>query len=348
MANPFDDTVDEGYNPFAGGYSEPVQPSMQQASPYQDTGYGAYDSYSAPAPAQESSVSNITGFGNAVTSTIASATGAKLVDPVTGMPVTEEQIAIKERQLAEKERQIAAKEQAIANGDIKSVQSRKNFPPFLKWWEYHPDEDLPENARKHAKIIFWIFVAVGIPYAVNLIGAFACLGAQGAAQTSVGLLIGLALCYLFVFYPLSFEVCYFTYYKALITGKGLSFFCSLVAYGIWFALLVMNIIGLEDGGAVGFVIMVNLFNSDPAQTGIGIIAVVFVITGIIVAIAMGWEFIVLIKWYKTEGLAQKAFAEAGQYAAEKAYENRETIGNVLAENPDLVKGAVKNGYAQYA
>lgn len=315
MANPFDETVDESYNPFAGGYDEP-SPAPAQPAPAPAT-------YSEPAPEAKP---HRGGFGGAVTGAIASATNAKFTDPVTGMPVTESQVEARERQLAERERQIAEKEDAMRNGTLQPAATRKNFPPLLKWWEYHPDEDIPEHGRKMAKITFWLFVATGLVYLVNAIGCLACLGSKGAANTSVGLLIGLSIVYLLAFWPLSFEICYFVLYDALRRSKGMKFICGLAMYCIWWIMLVFNVIGIQDGGAVGFIIMINLFGG--GASGVGAIACIFSILGLLDAVALAWMFVLWCRWYKKEGLSRKAFTEAAEYAAEQARENPDAVAAV--------------------
>ena len=317
MANPFDDTVDDSYNPFAGGYDQPAAaPAPAPAAP-------AYEApaYSPPAADPEKPARG--GFGGKVTNAIAGASGAKFVDPVTGMPITESQVEARERQLAAREREIAEREEALRSGVVMAPTTRKNFPPLLKWWEYHPDEDIPEHGRKMAKRTFWLFVATGAVYLVNCIGCLACLGAKGAAKTSVGLLIGLSVVYLLAFWPLSFEICYFVLYDALKNAKGMKFICGLAMYVIWWVMLAFNVIGMEDGGAVGFIVMINLFSGGAA--GIGAIACVFTILAVGDAVALAWMFVLWCRWYKTEGLSRKAFSEAAQYAAEQARENPEAI-----------------------
>lgn len=320
MTNPFDDAVDEGYNPFAGGYNAPA-PTPVAAAPAPVYTPAPVAAALAPAPSR--------GFGGAVTDKISAMSGPTYRDPVSGMPITEADLETRERVLAEKERMIAEKENAVATGNIPAT--RKNFPPYLCWWAYHPDEDIPEHGRKMAKIIFWVFLAAGPVYLVNLIGCFACLGNQGGTSTSVGLLIALSLVYFVILWPLSFEVCYFVFYDALVQAKGLKFVCALVMYAIWFLILVFNIIGMTDGGSVGFIIMLDLFGE--GHTAVGMIAVVFVILAMGEAGVMGWMFVLLIKWYRTEGLQKKAFADLGKLAAEQA-----------AEHPDVVMGAARTAY----
>lgn len=317
MANPFDETVDESYNPFAGGYTESPTPAAAPS-------YAApTPSYSSPPPAAAPSQTAGGNFGGKVTSAIAGATGAKFVDPVTGMPITEAQVEARERQLAAREREIAEKEEALRNGTLEVPKTRKNFPPLLKWWEYYPEEDIPEHGRAMTKRTFWLFLATGIVYLVNVIGSLACLGSNNAAGTSVGLLIGLSIVYFVVFWPLSFEICYFVLYDALKKAKGMKFICGLGMYCIWWIILVVNVIGPKDGGAVGFIVMINLFSG--GQGGIGAIACVFTILGVVDAAGLAWMFVLWCRWYKKEGLSRKAFSEAAQYAAEQARDNPEAL-----------------------
>ncbi|OHS99386.1 hypothetical protein TRFO_34155 [Tritrichomonas foetus] len=360
MANPFDNTVEDSYNPFAAGstYDEPAPvaaptPEPAYSAPSQST--YTQDTYTAPEPDNNygSSQKSGGGGGGGASSTVKSLFGAitgnksDYVDPVSGIPISEADLDAREAALNKREAEIQSKESALANGTIVRTENPKNFPPKLNWWRYRPDEDLPESARKLCKFIFYIYLATGIVYLVNVIGCLCCLNSGAAKVTSSpATKIVLSVIYLVIFWPLSFEISYFVLYNSLAGGKAVKFFCFMLTYFIWFGMLVVCAVGLDDGGSVGFIQMINLFSAESGKF-VAVIALIFCILACLDAAAMAYTFILLIRYYKKEGLQKKAFSEASTYAAQKAKENPDLIMDVTRENPDLVYGAATTA-AKYA
>ncbi|OHT08615.1 hypothetical protein TRFO_22801 [Tritrichomonas foetus] len=353
MTNPFDDSVaDEYQNPFANNAQAEVQAPIPATSPVaQNVSYQTpepsytsanttslndnYENYDKGSTEKKSggfaAIKNfIPNFGNNNSNAF--------VDPVTGVAISEADLEMREAALAKKEREIEEKETRLANGTLQPTKSGKNFPPFLKWYSYHPDEDLPENARTQAKVLFFAFFGIGIIYAINWIGCLACLNGQAAAATSSpATKIVLSTIFLFIFYPLSYELVYFVYYNAVMTGKGLKFVCFLITYVIWGLMLVYAAIGIDDGGSVGWIQTINLFAGDGASKGIAVIALIFSLSATGMVVFLGFMFMKFIKFYRSEGFEKRTFSEAAQFTAEKARENPDIIMDVARDNPELIK-----------
>jgi hypothetical protein len=175
-----------------------------------------------------------------------------------------------------------------------------------------------------------------------VIGAFGVTfsGAGNDAGTSAGMLIALSLFFLIVWQLLGYELFYFLYYNALAQGKGLKFICSLITYAIWWGILVFNLIGVEDGGSVGIIVAVNLTKEHGGLFAIGLI---FFLTGLADAAVLAWLFIKLVRFYRSEGLSKKAFAEAGAIAIEQASNNREALVGAALEHPEAVSNIAAAG-----
>ncbi|KAH0795031.1 Secretory carrier-associated membrane protein 1 [Histomonas meleagridis] len=318
--NPFanDDVATPSENPFANPQNVISNPPTASYE----------DHYTTPTPPPASYEDNYVPSGSG---------GGKAVfkDPITGVPITDEDLRKREEMLAKREREIESLENRISSGDIPVREPRKNFPPLLRWWSYHPEEDLPEKAQPIAKQIFYVYLATVFVYLINCIGCFCCL-ASAENTSSPATKIVLSLLFLIIFCPISFEISYFVLYGALQTGKGLRFFCFMATYIIWCGILVFNLIGIDDSGSVGFIQMINLFGG-PA--GVAIVSLVFCVLGCLDVAAMVFTFIKLIRYYKSEGLEKKAFSEASLIAAEKAKENKDTIVDVAKENPEFVANA---------
>ncbi|KAH0794984.1 Secretory carrier-associated membrane protein 1 [Histomonas meleagridis] len=333
--NPFDNYNND--NPFAADeYGAPAdnpfaQPAYSQTTTTTTTHKDDSDSSSSSSSSSSSHKYNYTPS----MPTTSSSSGSQFKDPVTGVPITDDDLRRREEMLARREREIEALENRVSSGDIPKVQTRKNFPPLLKWWAYHPDEDLPEKSVTIAKQIFYVYLATVAVYLINCIGCFCCL-ASAEHTSSPATKIVLSLLFLIIFCPISFEVSYFVLYDALARGKALRFFCFMATYIIWCGILVFNLIGIDDSGSVGYIQMINLFGG-PA--GVAIIALIFCILGTLDVAAMVFTFIRLFRYYKSEGLEKKAYGEAAVIAAEKAKENKDTIIDVAKENPEFVANA---------
>ena len=351
MANPFDDDQDNSYNPFAA--SEPYQQSSNSYydAPKQDFSTYSQSTFYNPNPdlaqqqqQQQPQYEQKSEKTSTATKIINTLTGNKnddiYVDPITKVPISQKDLDAKEAALNKREEELRAKEAALQNGTYQAPQFPKNFPPLLKFWKYYPDHDLPPNSVRMAKILFWIYNATGIVYLINFVGCLCCLNGDASEKVdSVATKIVLSLLFLIVFWPISFEISYFVLYNALMQGKAVKFFCFMLTFVIWIAILIFNLVGIGVGGSVGFIQMIQLFSAKPGAKFVAIIALIFCIVGSLDAAAMIFEFIHLIRYYKNEGFSKKAMKEASAYAIEKAKENPDLVIQAAKENPDLVMNA---------
>jgi hypothetical protein len=240
----------------------------------------------------------------------------------------------REATLVRRESEIAELERQVANGTYRRP-TEKNFPPWLHWWSWDPDRDLPSGLIGPMKKIRWLFIGLFGCYVWNVIGAFALFGANENVVESRATTIALAAVFCFVLCPLAFEWVFFPIYKGMKSGRALKFFTGLIAYGIWWAILVFNLIGLEFGGAVGFIIMGNAMSDN---TAVGVIALIFCIVGCAIAALMVWVFIWLIRYWRVNGLASKAAEEGAMMAVDYAKEHPDQaceIVGVAATHADI-------------
>ncbi|KAK8854119.1 hypothetical protein M9Y10_016669 [Tritrichomonas musculus] len=348
MSNPFDDTVaDEYTNPFANNnYANdmPAPAPSQSTNSYESTNSNNSSQATQPQASQPKKFNSPFSMGSKNRDTYN--------DPVTNIQITSDLLDRREAELARRERMIESREQQIRDGTFTPPSTNKNFPPLLRWYSYHPDEELPESARTQAKILFYIYLAIGIVYLVNWIGCLFCLNRSAAqATSSPATKIVLSTIFLFAFYPLSYEVSYFVYYKALAQGKALRFVCFLATYAIWGLFLAFNAIGMNESGSVGWIQTIDMFAAEGGGAKIvAVIGIIFSIAASGLFAFMVFIFIKLIKYYKDEGLEKRTYAEAGQYAAQKANENRDAILDAARENPDAARqiaGAATGAYTKF-
>lgn len=307
----------DGYNPFENpsdkndqSYSIP-QPSTTSTtySPQQGT------TTTSPSPAPTST----------------KPTNSSFVDPVVGVVnLSDADLSAKEAELARREMEIARQESLVANGiSVESaglVNRPKNFPPFIKFWKYYPDQEIPPDSQSLIKQIFILWFVMDATYLANWIVSLCCLSCADALG-SVGSLLVLSTVYLLIFVPVSYEVCFFVLYKALKESRGLSFFCFLFTFAIWGVVIAWHAVGIEEGGAVGWIQTIDLFIGKHSLVGtLGLIvslAYTTCVAGVIYYWLKCWSF------YKQNGLKSKAFGEASTIAAQYASENP----NIFTDNP---------------
>ena len=238
-------------------------------------------------------------------------------------------MSAKEAELARREIEIARQESLVANGiPVESaglVNRPKNFPPFVKFWKYYPDQEIPADSQPLIKQIFILWAVMCVTYLVNWIVSFCCLSCADSLG-SVGSLLVLSTVYLFIFVPVSYEVSFFILYKSLKESRGLSFFCFLFTFAIWGVIIAWHAVGIEEGGAVGWIQTIDLFLGKHFFVGtLGIIVSLGYSTcvfGVVYYWLKCWNF------YKKNGLKSKAFSEASTIAAQYASENPNMFNDV--------------------
>jgi hypothetical protein len=228
----------------------------------------------------------------------------------------------REEDLRRREAELANLEEQVRTGTYQR-QSEKNFPPYLHWWSWHPERDLPADALDLMKRLRMLFASLFIVYLINNVGALAVLfapkkeGSDGFGG-SAAVRIVLSIVFTFVLVPLSFELAFFPIYKALTRARAISFFAGMAVTVIWFAVLVFNLIGIPSSGSVGFIMMIDAFG---INTAVGVIALLFCIAGVLVAVGFAFGFIALVKYYKQNGLVEKAKREGATMAVDYAKEH---------------------------
>jgi hypothetical protein len=339
MTNPFAED-EEADNPFAGP-SDSVTSSPFSAAP---PPAASPPSYSEPEPIPHQAPAAAAATPGTKVGPIALTLGpGDYRDPVTGMVLTKAQMDQRERELAKRETEIAGFETQVSNGTF--VRSKeKNFPPYFHWWSWHPDRDLAEAIAPAVKKLFWLFLGCTAVYAWNVIGCLSLLNPDAAQNIrSPATHIVLSLVFFIVLCPLSFELAFFTLYKAIERAKAIKFFCGLFVYVVWCGVLVFNLIGIKSGGSVGFIVMIDVFGGNSA---VGVIALIFCILGSAVAAAQVYSILWLVRYYRANGLAEKAIGEGATLAAQYARDHPEqaiAAAGYAQEHPDQAMAVA--GYA---
>lgn len=309
--------------------------SLDGYNPFENPSEKNDQSYSIPQP----STTSTTYSSQQATSTTSpqnpqtqSSANSSFVDPVSGMVnLSDADLSAKEAELARREMEIARQESLVANGipvESAGLENRpKNFPPFIKFWKYYPDKEIPVDSQPLIRQIFILWLVMDITYLANWIVSFCCLACADSLG-SVGSLLVLSTVYLFIFVPVSYEVCFFVLYKAIKESRGLSFFCFIGTFTVWGIIIAWHAVGIEEGGAVGWIQTIDLYLGGHAFVGtLGLIVSLGYTTcvaGVIYYWLKCWNF------YKKNGLKAKAFGEASTIAARYASENPNMFNDAQA------------------
>jgi hypothetical protein len=137
--------------------------------------------------------------------------------------------------------------------------------------------------------------------------------------------------------PISFLV-YWVFYSANRQSSAF-YFC------IWFVLVVLQIaaefwfaIGIAAMGSAGLITMMDLFSRE--QMVLGILFLVSTALWSIAAFYHIWIFFEGRKAYKDAGGSAAATKQFGKAAVQTAYENKDTVKQVIVENKETIKQVV--------
>lgn len=340
MANPFD--TEDPSNPFAEGAAMGSGNSgynPYESPAYETPAYAEPDNQPTPAPAtaQAPKASKPRDIGDVF------GKPGDYKDPVSGMVLTQKQLEDRERALDKREAELAEIERQVADGTYVREESDKNFPPFLKWWSWHPDRDLPEDIRGRLKKLMWLFILCTFVYFVNCFACFFCFirSAEGEVDLgSVATKVVLSIVFFAAFCPLAYEFVFFQLYKALKNGKAGKYICGMIMYAIWWIFLVFNLIGLRDCGSVGFILMLDAWDTHIIA---GVTGLIFVILGALDAVLLAWLYIGFWQYYKNNDIKQKAMQEAAGMAVDYAREHPDQVKEIAGAAMD--SGAVSNPFA---
>lgn len=322
MSNPFE-TIDDSYNPFEE--TTPAPPPTPPA-PQQTT----YTPPPEPAPEkkpEKKANSNAPIFGNLG--------GGVIKDPNTGLTLSEKDLEERERALAEKEQKIADRERQIeeakANGTYDQLNTHKrNFPKFLNWYKYYPEEDIPEDARQMVKFHEWLQYGFAILTALNFFGCICSLG-TGSSVASPASSIFFSLMYMLVLVPVFLDIVFITLYNSLRDQKGLKYVGFLAAFGIQALFVLFLAIAFMDYGSIGWMVSIDILGGEKGKWvgGYGIVwsIIATAFTGLIC-----WMWYKAFIYYRSGSLKAKSFGEAASMAANYAREHPDQVAAAAAHS----------------
>ncbi|ELU06724.1 hypothetical protein CAPTEDRAFT_179551 [Capitella teleta] len=258
-----------------------------------------------------------------------------------------EDLKRRQEELERKAAELAKKEQDMQR-NLQYQARQNNFPPLPHKCPVQPcfyqdfEMDIPLEFQKIVKIVYYMWIAyVGLLF-LNLIGSLAYFIADSQEDNggkNSGVTFGLSILYLVLFTPCSFVCWYRPLYKAFRSDSSLNFFLFFFIFFFQFCVSVLQAIGIDGWGTVGFLNGLGMVTS----SGISAIAcgTVMIIIGLFFGILALFDFIILCKVhriYRSTGASfSKAQAEFGQgIMSNKTVQ--QTAGNVAA---NAARGAVQ-------
>lgn len=251
-------------------------------------------------------------------------------DPITGVYITEKELIEKERNLAEREQRIAQREREIeeakANGTYDQLNTHKrNFPIYLNWYKYYPEEDIPEDARKMMQYqIYSVYIGFGL-LMLNCVGCLIAIFDGGSMKSPAASLVYSTL-YLICSIPILLELDFYTLYMSLMAQKALKFVEFIVVDSIFIIFMFFLGVGWFDFGSIGWMVAID---SLAGKAGI-FLAVYSLIWSILITIHVaGLCFFWLTKYryFTSHKFSKQAILESAAIASKYAAENKVYIKN---------------------
>jgi len=203
-----------------------------------------------------------------------------------------------------------------------------NFPSFRPCVYHHIDKEIPLQKRHFVRKGYfgWYFHSFCLFY--NFICMF------GAIVK--GLVLGSFFISLVIFLlgvPFSFFTYWLLYSAIRKTSAGLflTWFCFFVIQLIGEAIFFL---GISSTGGCGFIMMIDAFNDNILALGVMFAIATFAWAGVIVYNIS--YFFIAKKEYKLMGGNQMAQKEISRKTVETAYDNRDTIKQVVVDNKETI------------
>ncbi|XP_030832543.1 secretory carrier-associated membrane protein 1 isoform X6 [Strongylocentrotus purpuratus] len=227
-------------NPFA---------DPQDSSPFQQTPGSKTTPVAAPLPVKPQQQPAVM----APTSELPPAYTQSAAQPA----VTEGAAELQRRQeeLERKAAELTRREQQMRSAQYNTREN--NWPPLPKWFPLQPcffqdfAVDIPLEFQKVVKLGYYLWIAYWLVLFINLwmsLAYFAGIGGSGA-----GLCFGLAILFMVLHTPFSF-VCWFRpLYKAFRSDSSFNFFLFFFIFFFQFMVTVVQAIGIDQFGTVGWV-----------------------------------------------------------------------------------------------
>jgi len=208
-------------------------------------------------------------------------------------------------------------------------ERRKNFPPCRPFMYHDINVDIPEGKRLFVRknYISWYFHMFCL--------VFNAMALMGGAILGNGIMVFVwASIYLVIGFFITFWI-YYLVYSAVRLGSSFRFVVWFLMFGAEIIFEILCAIGIPNFGGAGVVVMGEAFSAEQMVLGI-----FYAICGFLwgaLALFNVYLFFLGRREYRELGGSKAAFKEASKTAVQTAYDNRQTIKEVVVENKDTIK-----------
>jgi len=215
-----------------------------------------------------------------------------------------------------------------------------NFPPLPSWCPvqscFYQDIsiDIPMEFQKLVRVAYYFWISYSCLLLLNLVGSLTYFIAtiHNTISNQSGVTFGLSILYLVLFVPCSF-VCWFRpVYNAFQKDSSFNFFVFFFIFFFQFCVLIIQCLGIDGWGTVGFLSSLKLF-SEAKNAGTRAAAGIMITIGVIFALAAAVNIIILLKVHRIYRSTGASFAKAQAEFSQGVLSNRsvqQTVGNVAA------------------
>ena len=338
MTNPFGQTIDDEYNPFAHfnensleSNENPYKLNSSNENVNKDTNYDGQSLSSQPFS------DNTPSYQYDNNNELKSEKKGNVIfkDPVTGFGITEKDIIEKENALALKEERISNREKEVSDARANGTENvlnpfMRNYPPIIKLYSYYPENDIQEESRPILQKVYLLEYGAFLVLFLNAVGCFTSFAIKNAVKSpSSNIVFG---CRYFIFGSyISMDVCLMGLYNSLKYGKALKYVCFLISYACFGLFMAFLTIGLVNFGSIGWMTAIRAIGQNSIVAGY---CFIYSIIATAYVVANGWVLYISYKYFRTHNFDKKAIGEAAGMAAQFASEHKEEIASVV-HNSDV-------------
>jgi hypothetical protein len=249
-----------------------------------------------------------------------------------------EDLRRRQEELERKAAELERREQEMQR-NLQHQARINNFPPLPSWCPVQPcfyqdvSIDIPMEFQKLVYLAFYFWIAYSCLLLLNIIGSLAYFIAskQHQVPNSSGVTFGMSLLFFILFVPCSF-ICWFRpVYNAFQKDSSFNFFLFFFIFFFQFCVLILQCIGVDGWGTVGFLTSLSLFSNN--AVGAKAAGAIMFIIGIMFALAAAVNLIILMKVHRIYRSTGASFAKAQQEFSQGVLSNRavqQTVGNAAA------------------
>lgn len=238
-----------------------------------------------------------------------------IIDPLTGIKITEEDIRQREEYLREREMRINNINARSNAGDITAYPN--NFPPLLKWYKYYPDKDLPSDSHIMVNRMLHIYYGGILLCLINVVCSFMTLAPNAASKVkSPATLIVTSLVFLFLVPYTMISLSFMNLYKSLKETRGLLYVIHMIVHSLTCIFFFFSALSIGSYGGLGWINSVNILSG--GSKVVGAFGIIYSIAASLYFALLLYQLVIIARYFRAHEFDKKARAEVGRVALDAA------------------------------